>query len=163
MTAWPSYLVDVFPGNPRIESGNVHLWKDAEERKNARRHRDFGHVRTRILCLLAQNFGYCSVDIIAEPQAICKSFLEIFHGGPAHHLRYWRWVYASSSSSAILSCASAAHSRRAVKNREHLPLYVFNYVSCMLSYGTSTSGRSTGRPPGKRTRYPPSRQRSGRT
>ena len=34
---------------------SVHLWKDAEERKNARRHKDFGHSETRILCLLAQN------------------------------------------------------------------------------------------------------------
>jgi len=28
---------------PSIKAVSVHLWKDAEERKNARGHKDFGH------------------------------------------------------------------------------------------------------------------------
>ena len=28
---------------PSIKAISVHLWKDAEERKNARGHKDFGH------------------------------------------------------------------------------------------------------------------------
>jgi hypothetical protein len=56
MTVWSSYSVDIYPeGFPLPEYQVMCIYSKIQKNKNARRHKDFGHVRTRILCLLAQN------------------------------------------------------------------------------------------------------------
>ena len=51
--------------HPSKNADYVHLWKDAIERKNARRHKDFGHCKKSETMFALAKLGYCNNDSIA--------------------------------------------------------------------------------------------------
>ena len=67
MTVLPWYEVEclIRRDHPSTIAVYVHLFKDAEERKNARRHKDFGHCKKSDTVLALAKLGYCNNDSIA--------------------------------------------------------------------------------------------------
>jgi len=90
MTAWPSYSVVVLPeGLPLPVHQVMCIYRKMQKKKNKKRLKT---CRLRACensdTLFARaKLGYFSVVIIADPQEICKSFLEFFREKPAFLLR----------------------------------------------------------------------------
>lgn len=56
-----------------MKAVRVHLRKDAEERKNARRHKDFGHCGNSETMFALAKLGYCNDSIITWLLALVNS------------------------------------------------------------------------------------------